>query len=98
MLTLPNLDRRIETMNLDIRSEAQSLQQIREKASPESPAKIDLSMPDTRKMTERLRRAALTNMKKRDARDAIRNSAFWRLIRKMLGQDDLLTANDSTGY
>jgi hypothetical protein len=145
MLTLPNLDRRIETMNLDIRSEAQStqnsafkefcedrasirglgvttrelealsrasllgalsckedvlfmLQQIREKASPESPGKIDLSMPDTRKMTERLRRAALTNMKKRDPRDAIRNSAFWRLIRKMLGQDDLLTANDSTGY
>ena len=72
------------------------LQQIREKAAPESPEKVEVSMRDTHKMTERLRRAALTNMKKRDAREAIRNNPVMRRLRKILGQDDHLAPDDLT--
>jgi hypothetical protein len=71
------------------------LRQIREK---EKPARVESSMPDAvQDITEKLRRNALTNMKKRDARDARRNSPLWRRVRKMLGQDGPLPADDSTG-
>lgn len=72
------------------------LQQIREKAAPESPEKVEVSMRDTRKMTERLRRAALTNMRKQDAREAIRNNPVMRRLRKILGQEDHLAPDDLT--
>ena len=69
------------------------LKQIREK---EKPAAFASAMPDAvLDMTEKLRRAALTNMKKRDARAARSNNALWRRVKKMLGQDDTLPADGS---
>jgi hypothetical protein len=68
------------------------LQQLRENPAAEQGA---LTMPNTRELAENLRHSALSNLKKRDALIAKRNSPVRRFIRTILGQPSVISPDDS---
>jgi hypothetical protein len=72
------------------------LKQLRE--NPVVAEKNALTMPNTRELAENLRHSALSNLKKRDALIAKRNSPVRRFIRTILGQPSVVSPDDIHSY